>query len=100
MATTFKVLSRAAAATSSATLYTVPAATTTLVTDIVIANTSASSGSYTLLFNDVSIAASIAIPANESINLSLKQVLVATNTIKGFASSTSIMFHISGVEIS
>jgi len=30
----------------------------------------------------------------------LKQVLVATNTIQGGASATSINFHISGVEIS
>jgi hypothetical protein len=32
--------------------------------------------------------------------LDIKQVLVATNTIKGGASATTINFHIGGVEIS
>ena len=73
MATTSKVLFRGAASTSSATLYTTPSATTTVVTNIAIANTTA--------------------------YIDLKQVLDATDTIKGLASATTVDFHISGVEI-
>ena len=39
MATVSKALFRGAASTSSATLYTVPASTTTVVTNIVVTNT-------------------------------------------------------------
>ena len=42
MATTSKALFRGAAATSSATLYTVPSATTTVVTNIAVVNTAGS----------------------------------------------------------
>lgn len=99
MANTFKVLYRGAAALTSTTLYTVPAATTTLVNSIVITNTSATAGTYNLLFNDVSMATTVAIPANDSIIVEPKQVLATTNTIKGLASATTINFHISGLEI-
>jgi hypothetical protein len=99
MATTSKVLFRGAAATSSATLYTVPSATTTVVTDIVITNTAASSGTYELLLNDVVLAKTVTVGANDSTIIQLKQPLTATQTIKGLASATTINFHISGVEI-
>ena len=100
MATATKVLSRAAAATSSATLYTVPSATTTVVTNIVVTNTSASNQSYTLALGGVVFADTVTITAKDTILVDLKQVLVATNTITGFASATSVNFHISGVEVS
>jgi len=99
MATTSKVLFRGAAATSSATLYTVPSATTTVVTDIVITNTAASSGTYELLLNDIVLAKTVTVGANDSTIIQLKQPLTATQTIKGLASATTINFHISGVEI-
>jgi phage-related protein len=99
MATTSKVLARTAAATSSATLYTVPSATTTVVTNILIANTTSSAGTFNLLFDDVSIGTTVTIGGNDTIILDMKQVLAATKTIKGFASATTINFHISGVEI-
>jgi predicted acetyltransferase len=100
MATTSKALFRGAAATSSTTLYTVPSATTAVVTDIVVTNTAASSGTFTILLNDISLATTVSIAANDSIDIPLKQVLTATQTIKGSASATTVNFHISGVEIS
>ena len=100
MANTFKALSRGAAATSSATLYTVPASTTTLVSNILIVNTASAAGTYSLLFDDVSIATTVAVPANDTVVLDIKQVLTAAKTIKGFASAITINFHISGLEIS
>jgi len=55
MATTSKVLVRAAAGTSTATLYTVPASTTTVVTNIVVTNSAASAATFTLTLNSVDI---------------------------------------------
>ncbi len=99
MANTLKVLYRGAAATSSATLYTVPASTNTLVTSILITNTAGTNGTYTLLFNDVSVATTVTVPANDSVIVEPKQLLATTQTIKGLASATTINFHITGLEI-
>jgi phage-related protein len=100
MATTTKALFRGAAATSSTTLYTVPSATTTVVTNIVVTNTGTTSGTFTLLLDDVSIANLVTVGSNDSTTIDLKQVLATAKTIKGLASATTINFHISGVEIS
>jgi hypothetical protein len=101
MATTSKALFRGAATTTTTTtLYTVPAATTTVVTDIIVVNTAASSGTFTLALAGTSLATTVAVGANDSTVIPIKQVLVATNTIQGGASATTINFHISGVEIS
>lgn len=99
MATTSKVLARTAAATSTTTLYTTPAATTAVVTNIVICNPTGSSVTASLLLNGVDLLGSVSIAANSSAFFDLKQVLNATQTISGSASSTSVDFHISGVEI-
>ena len=99
MATTTKALARTAAATSSTTLYTVPSATTTVVSNIVVTNTAGTSGTFTLLLDDVSIATTVTVGAYDSTIIDMKQVLAATKTIKGLASATTINFHISGVEI-
>jgi hypothetical protein len=100
MATATKVLARTAAATSSTTLYTVPSATTTVVSDIVVTNTAASAGTFSILLNDISLATLVTVGGYDSTVISLKQVLTAAQTIKGFASATTINFHISGVEVS
>jgi Ulp1 family protease len=99
MATTTKALFRGAAATSSATLYTVPSATTTVVTDIVVTNTATSSANFTMSFNDVVFAQNITVGATDSTVIQIKQPLAATQTIKGLASATTVNFHIGGVEI-
>jgi len=100
MATTTKALVRTAAATSSATLYTVPASTTAVITNILVTNTAASSATFTLLLDDVSIATTVTVGAYDSTIIDLKQVLATAKTIKGFASAVTVNFHISGVEIS
>jgi hypothetical protein len=100
MATVTKVLARAAAATSSATLYTVPSATTTVVTNIAVTNTAGSAGTFSLSLNGVALHTTTAIGANTTVYVDLKQVLAATHTITGLASATSINFHISGIEVS
>jgi hypothetical protein len=100
MATATKTLFRGAASTSSTTLYTVPSSTTTVITNIGVTNTSSSTQSYTLSFNGVIFADTVSITAKDTVVIDLKQIVVATNTITGLASATSINFHISGVEIS
>lgn len=100
MATLTKTLFRGAAGTSSATLYTVPSSTTTVITNIGVTNTSSSTQSYTLSFNGVVFADTVSITAKDTVLIDLKQLLAATNTITGLASAASVNFHIAGVEIS
>jgi hypothetical protein len=99
MATTSKVLARQAAALTSTTLYTVPASTTTVVTNIAIANGAATSATFTILLDDVELQKDTTLAANSTIYIDLKQVLATTKTIKGLASAITVDFHISGVEI-
>ncbi len=100
MATLSKALARTAAATSSTTLYTVPSLTTTVVTDIVVTNTSATSGTFTISLNGVVFANTVTVGGNDSTIIQVKQPLTAAQTITGLASATTINFHIGGVEIS
>ena len=101
MATVSKTLFRGAATTNTATvLYTVPSATNTVVTSIVITNTASSSGTFTLGLGGINLATGVTVGANDSTVLDLKQVLTATQTITGGASATTVNFHIGGVEIS
>jgi hypothetical protein len=44
-------------------------------------------------------AATVSIAANSVFSFDLKQVFAATKVIAGFASATTIQFHISGVEV-
>jgi len=105
MAATPQVLARTAASlTTTTVLYTVPASTTTVVSNIAVTNTAASAGTFTLALgpsgSQVAIHTTTAIAANSTVYVDLKQVLLTTNTITGGASATTINFHISGVEIS
>lgn len=99
MAVTSKVLFRGAASTSSTTLYTTPSSTTTIVTNVAITNTSSTSASFTLSLDGVTFASGVVVAGNDTTSIDTKQVLVATDTITGLASATTVNFHISGVEI-
>lgn len=100
MATVSKTLFRGAATTNTTTtLYTVPADTTTVVTNIVVANTAATAGTFTFSLAGVKFAETVTVGAYDSTVLDIKQVLEATQTIQGGASATTITFHIGGVEI-
>lgn len=93
----------AASLTTTTVLYTVPALTTTVVSNIVVTNTSASAQTFTLGMGpsagQISFATTVAIAANAVATFDIKQVLVTTNTITGGASATSVNFHISGVAL-
>lgn len=104
MATTTKAIARTAAATSSATLYTVPTTSTiTVVSNIVLANAATSASTATIAIDGVTIVPAVSIPANSVVGFDMKQVIPANATpkiITGFASTTAVSIHISGVEIS
>lgn len=89
---------RGAAATSSATLYTVPSSTTSVLTDIVISNTSADQQYVTITVDGISLVPAVPISANAVINFQFRTVIATTKIIAGFATSTGVKFHISGVE--
>ena len=99
MAVTSKVLFRGAATTTSTTLYTTPATATAVVTNIGVTNTTTGAVTTSILFDDVAILSDVSVDANASIFIDLKQVVDASDTIKGTASTTAVNFHISGVEI-
>jgi hypothetical protein len=99
MATTSKALARTAAETSSATLYTVPSSTTTIVTNIVATNSAATAATFTITLDGVDLFKDVALAANSTAMFDLKQTLATTKVIAGLASATTVKFHISGVEI-
>jgi hypothetical protein len=99
MASSPKLFYRGSAATSSATLYTVPSATSAVLTDIVVSNTSANQQYVTMTVDGVNILPTVPVSANTVINLQPKTVVGAGLIVAGFATSTDVKFHISGVEI-
>lgn len=99
MAVVSKALFRGAASTTSTTLYTTPTGSTAVVTNIVVCNPTAAAITASILLDDIDLIGSVSIAANSTFAFDLKQVLAANKTIKGLASSISVDFHISGVEI-
>jgi hypothetical protein len=103
MAVTSKVLARTAAATSSTTLYTVPnSSTTTVVTNIAVANTAATAATFTINIDSIALQSGSSLAGNTTAYFDVKQVIPANatpKTITGLASATTVNFHISGVEI-
>jgi len=104
MATLTKAMARGSFATSIADIYIVPTSTTTsIVTNIVVTNTTNNARTFTLLLDDVEIFNSTPIEGNSTVSIDLKQVLDASETMKkitGFASADTVKYHISGIEIS
>ena len=108
MATTYKVLGQSSpSATTATTLYTVPAATQTIVSTVTVANRAATAGSYRIavrvagasLANSQYIAYDVSLPANASDTLTLGLTLGATDVITVYASSADITFSAFGSEI-
>lgn len=99
MATNPKLMFRGAASTTNTTLYTVPASTTAVVTDIVVANTDTVSQTFTINLDGVAVVPGATLAAKSVATFEIKQVLETTDVLSGSASATTINFHISGVEI-
>ena len=108
MATTYKVLGQSnPAATTATTLYTVPAATSTVVSTIVVANLG-TSGNYRIairpagasLANQHYIAYDGTLSANDTITYTLGITLAATDVITVYGSNALFAFSAFGSEIS
>ena len=106
-AETLKVLGQSApSATTATTLYTVPSATSTVISTIVVANRS-TAGSFRIairpagasLANQHYIAYDTPIPSNDSIVLTLGITLAATDVVTVYASSANFTFSAFGSEV-
>lgn len=109
MATTsYKVLGQVApSATTETDLYTVPAATETIVSSIVVANRSTSDATFRLSVSVNGAATAtkdylaydITIPANGQYTATLGITIDATDKIRVYASSANVSFSAFGSEI-
>ncbi len=107
MATTPKPLYSGQPGTGDTLLYTAPGATTTIVKQITVGNTTATAATITLglrsgaalaAANQIFTAKSVA--ANDTLIIPLTHVLLTTETIRALqGTSTALTVHISGVEI-
>jgi hypothetical protein len=108
MPQTHKVLGQLnPSATTLTTLYTVAASTSTIVSTLSICNQAASSATYRVAIRPAGATVAAqhylvydsAIPANDTITLTLGITLAATDVISVYASSATLSFHAYGVEI-
>jgi hypothetical protein len=109
MATTYKVLGQSApAATTAADLYTVPSATSTIVSTITVANRGATAGTYRVyvrpagasVANQHYVVYDASLPGNATDTLTLGITLTATDVISVYASTANFSFNAFGSEIS
>jgi hypothetical protein len=109
MATTYKVLGQSnPSATTATTLYTVPSATSTVVSTINICNQANSNDSYRIAIRPAGealaakhyIAYNGAIPAYDSISLTIGITLATTDVVTVYAGTANLSFNLFGSEIS
>jgi len=108
VATTYKVLGQVApSATTATTLYTVPSATSTVVSTIAVCNRAATAATYRIairvagsaLSNEEYIAYDASITANNSTFITIGVTLAATDVITVYASTADLSFNAFGSEI-
>jgi hypothetical protein len=108
MPQTHKVLGQTSpAATTLASLYTVPSATQAIVSTVTVCNIAATATTYRIAVRPAgaSIATSqylaydAALPANDTVTLTLGVTLAATDVVSVFAGSADVAFQAYGVEI-
>ena len=108
MANTYKVLAQSnPSATTATTLYTVPSATSSVISTITICNQAASAGSYRIAVRPAGatlakqhyVAYDIAIAANDTTALTLGLTLATTDVVTIYASSADMSFSAFGSEI-
>jgi glucose-6-phosphate dehydrogenase assembly protein OpcA len=109
MPTVYKVLGQSnPTATTATTLYTVPSATSTVVSSITICNQAASTASYRIAIRPAGaslaaqhyIAYGVVIAANDTTVLTLGITLATTDVITVYASTANFSFSAFGSEIS
>ena len=108
MPTTYKVLGQSApSATTNTTLYTVPSATSAVVSTLVVANRAATAATYRIairpagatLANEHYIAYDVIVGGGDSTTLTLGITLAATDVITVYASTANTSFSVFGSEI-
>ena len=108
MPTNYKVLGQVApSATTNTALYTVPAATQTIVSTIVVANRAATAATFRIairpagatIANQHYIAYDVSIGATDSTALTLGLTLTNTDVVTVYASTADLSFSIFGSEI-
>lgn len=106
--TTYKVLGQSAlAATTNTDVYTVPAATSAVVSTITVANRAATATTFRIairpagaaIANQHYIAYDTALAANDSINLTLGITLATTDVVTVYAGSANCSVSIFGSQI-
>ena len=109
MATTYKTLGQAApAATTSTDLYTVPAATSAIVSTITIANRAAADATFRIsqsltgaaLADKDYLVYDASVPGSGFITLTLGITMATTDKLRVYASSGDISFNAFGTELS
>jgi hypothetical protein len=108
MASTYKVLAQSApSATTNTDVYTVGSGKSAVVSTITVCNRAASSATYRIairvagatLANEDYITYDSALPANDTIALTLGVTLAATDVVTIYASSANLSFNLFGAEI-
>jgi uncharacterized membrane protein len=108
MATTYKVLAQSnPSATTPGTLYTVPAATSTVVSTLTVANLGGSAATYRISVrpggetqaNKHYIAYDVTVGANDTTTLTLGMTLATTDVVTVYASTANLAFNLFGSEI-
>lgn len=108
MPTTYKVLGQSApSATTATTLYTVPSATSAVVSTINICNRDTVNATFRIavrpagasLANSHYLAYGTVVPANDSISMTIGVSLAATDVITCYASTANLTFAVFGAEI-
>lgn len=109
MPTVYKTLGQSApSATTATTLYTVPAATSTVVSTITVANRDSTSATFRIavrpagatLANQHYIAYDCSVGANDTTALTLGLTLATTDVVTVYASTANLSFNAYGSEIS
>jgi len=108
MANTYKVLGQSdPSATTDTNVYTVPAATSTVVSTITVCNRNATSATYRIAIRPNGdaitgkhyIAYDASVLQNDTISLTIGITLATTDVVTVYASSTNVSFGIFGSEI-
>jgi len=108
MATTYKVLGQSApSATTATTLYTVPSATSAVISTLVVANRAATSATYRISVrpggasqaNQHYLAFDVTLQASDSTTMTLGITLAATDVVTVYASTANLSFNLFGSEI-
>ena len=109
MATNYKVLGQSnPAATTATTLYTVPAATQSIVSTLTVTNQTATAGTYRIAVRVAGaalaaaqyLAYDVSLPGNATDTLTLGVTLGATDVITVYASTADFSFNAFGSELS